>query len=274
MGNSIEGILYIVSTPIGNLSDLTFRALEVLKNVDIIAAEDTRTTAILLSKYKIETKLTSYHKFSENKKTPELIQKLKEGLNIALVSDAGTPLISDPGNIIVKEAAQNGIKIVPVGGISAVTTFLSSISREGEDFKFIGFLPRTKSEIEKVLIKNRFENLVFYESPERIKETFGIINEINPETLFSIGRELTKKFEEIKTAKIKDIIDFYEKNPIKGEIVCMVHKNKSSKEDEEKLKEKVKALKNEGFTSKDCAKILDITDMANKNKVKDFYFEE
>ncbi len=265
----MAGILYIVATPIGNLNDITLRAIETLKNVDIICAEDTRTTQILLNKHNIDTKLTSYHKFNEKEKSNFIIEKILSGQNIALVSDAGTPLISDPGNIIVDLATKNNIKIVPIGGISAVTTFLSSVSRKDEDFKFIGFLPKIKNRIKDVLKENKNENLVFYESPNRIKETLDIIKEFDPETEISIGRELTKKFEEIKTGNIKDISAYFEKNVLKGEIVCLVHKNKI--DDDEIIREKTLKLKEKGFCQKDTATILEITDKALKNKVKDFY---
>ena len=273
MGNSlIKGAIYVVATPIGNFDDITLRAIETLKNVDLIAAEDTRTTSVLLEHFGIETKLSSYHKFSECEKTNSLIEFLKEGNNLALVSDAGTPLISDPGGVLIKSAIENNIKIIPIGGISAVVTFLSTISKDGEDFKFVGFLPKIKNQIEKVLEDNKFENLIFYESPKRIKETIDIIEKLNPKAIFSIGRELTKKFEEIKTGNISEIKKYYETNTLKGEIVCMVHKSKENKEDE-KIKQKVKLLKKEGFSLKDTVKILNITDSINKNKIKEFFID-
>ena len=267
----MSGTLFIVATPIGNLQDITQRAVETLKNVDLILAEDTRTSEPLLKKYEIKTRAASYHKFNEKEKTESLIQKLISGENLALISDAGTPLISDPGNVIVSSAIENNIKVVPIGGISAVTTFLSSVSREGEDFKFIGFLPKITSQIENILKENRCENLVFYESPNRIKETFDIILKLNPNYKISIGRELTKKFEEIKTDYIKNIIEYYSNNLLKGEIVCMLHKNKVDNTDI--VKEKVLKLKEKGFSQKDIAVILDITDKASKNSVKEIYIK-
>ncbi len=266
----MTGILYVVSTPIGNLGDITLRAIETLKSVDLIASEDTRTTSILLEKYSIKTKTESYHKFSESKKASKIIELLKEGLNVALVSDAGTPLISDPGGVLIGEANKNNIKVVPIGGISAVITLLSSIQKEGEDFKFIGFLPRIKAQIEEIITKNQNENLVFYESPKRIQETLEIIKEKRTNSLISIGRELTKKFEEIKTLKIEDMIEFYKLTPKKGEMVCMIHKEKTDP-DETILKEKIKALKGCGFSQKDTVKILEITDNINKNRIKSLY---
>ena len=267
----MKGQLFIVATPIGNLSDITFRALETLKNVDLILAEDTRTSEPLLKKYEIRTQVESYHKFNEKEKSESLIKKLIEGKNIALITDAGTPLISDPGNILVDFAIHNGIKVVPVGGISAVTTFLSSISRKDEDFKFIGFLPKTESKIIKILEENKSQNLVFYESPLRIKETLDIILKLNCNAKLSIGRELTKKFEEIKTGYIKDIIEYYSKNTLKGEIVCLLHKTDVTNEDI--IKEKTHLLKEKGFSQKDIVTILEITDNASKNLVKKFFIE-
>lgn len=266
----MNGVIYVVATPIGNLCDITLRGIEILKTVDLIAAEDTRTTGILLKHYKIKTDLISYHKFSECEKSDALIEFVKEGKNLAVVSDAGTPLISDPGNVLINNAVKNKIRIIPIGGISAVTTFLSSISREGEDFKFIGFLPKVENQIKKILTENRFENLIFYESPVRIRKTFEIIKEINPGSKVSIGRELTKKFEEIKTGEIEEITKYYKLNVLKGEIVCMIHKSLLNIEDE-KLKEKICALKKEGFSLKDSVKILNITDGAGKNKVKELF---
>ena len=267
----MKGKLYIVAAPIGNLSDITFRALETLKSVNLILAEDTRTSEPLLKKYEIKTKIESYHKFNEKEKVQGLIEKLQKGDNLALITDAGTPLISDPGNILVNEAMKNEIKIVPVGGISAVTTFLSSISRKDEDFKFIGFLPKTESKIIKVLEDNKTQNLVFYESPIRIKETLDIILKLNKNAKLSIGRELTKKFEEIKTGCIKDIIEYYSKNTLKGEIVCLLHKEEMTNDDI--IKEKTLLLKDRGFSQKDIAVILEATDNANKNLVKKFFIE-
>lgn len=133
-------------------------------------------------------------------------------------------------------------------------------------------MPKIKNQIEKVLEDNKFENLVFYESPKRIKETIDIIEKLNPNAIFSIGRELTKKFEEIKTGNISEIKKYYETNTLKGEIVCMVHKSKENKEDE-KIKQKVKLLKEEGFSLKDTVKILNITDSINKNKIKEFFID-
>lgn len=253
------GTLFIVSTPIGNLSDITLRALETLKNVDIIACEDTRTSKNLLDKYEIKTRLISYHKYSENARSELILNYLKEGKNVALITDAGTPLISDPGNILVNEVSNNGFKIVPIVGACALISLLQSVQREGESFKFIGFLPKSEKQIAEIFEKNSQENLIFYESPKRILKTLEIIKmngDLN--AIISIGREMTKKFEEIITTDIKKAYEHYKnKSEIKGEFVCMFHKT-SSKEDKilKNIEKDVKMLKNLGISGKNTVKIL------------------
>ncbi|GBF23642.1 ribosomal RNA small subunit methyltransferase I, partial [Candidatus Gastranaerophilus sp. (ex Termes propinquus)] len=185
--------LYVVATPVGNLSDITLRALDTLKNVDIIACEDTRVSSVLCEKYGISTKLVSYHKFSENARTELFLGYLKEGKSVALVSDAGTPLISDPGAKLVEAVRKEGYNVVPIVGASAITALLSAIPRESEDFKFVGFLPRSEKQLEDTLKANRSENLVFYESPNRLIASLNMLKGRK----IAVGRELTKKFEEI-----------------------------------------------------------------------------
>lgn len=263
MANSIENALYIVATPIGNLEDITLRALDVLKNVDIIAAEDTRNTSVLLEKYSISTKLISYHKYSENSRCELFLKYLEEGKSIALVSDAGTPLISDPGAILVDYIANNGYKIIPIVGASAVIGLLSAISRTDEDFKFIGFLPKNKNQIIEIVAKNNQENLIFYESPNRLLETLETIYKEFPNKKISIGRELTKKFEEIVTMPIKDVIEFYRNNTLKGEIVAMLHK--TIIQEEINIEEKIKKLKKLNLKDKEISSILSELYEINKN---------
>lgn len=268
IGGTIEGgVLYIVATPIGNLSDITLRAIETLKAVDVIAAEDTRTTTALLEKYSIQTRLISYHKYSENKRTELFLNYLKEGKSVALVTDAGTPLISDPGNILVEAVLKEGFRVVPVVGASAVIALLSAVNREDEDFKFIGFIPREKGKIEKMVLENKSENLVFYESPQRILDTLDIINNIAPDKVISVGRELTKKFEEIKKGTISEIIEYFKKNTIKGEFVCLLHKCASKEEIE--LDIKIKKLKELDYKDKQIAEILSALYGVNKNTIKE-----
>lgn len=265
MANSIENALYIVATPIGNLDDITLRALDVLKSVDVIAAEDTRNTSVLLEKYNISTRLISYHKYSENARLELFLSYLQEGKSIALVSDAGTPLISDPGEILVETVINNGFKVIPIVGASAVIALLSSIPRNGEDFKFIGFLPKIKNKIIETVSKNRDENLVFYESPNRLIETLEIIENEFPSKKVAIGRELTKKFEEIKIGKISEIIEYYKNNTLKGEIAAMLYKDEIQQEFD--LDDKIKKLKTLNLKDKEISSILAILYDVNKNQI-------
>ena len=264
MANSVENALYIVATPIGNLDDITLRAIDVLKNVDYIACEDTRNTSVLAEKYSIKTNLISYHKYSENSRLELFLGYLKDGKSIALVSDAGCPLISDPGNILVEEVTKQGYKVIPISGISAITTLLSATSRQDEDFKFIGFLPKVKNQILEIISKNICENLVFYESPNRLLDTLEIINDNFPDKKITIGRELTKKFEEIKTGSIFEIIKYYKENILKGEIACLLHKSTKKEID---IDEKIKKLKSLNYKDKDISIILSNLFEINKNKV-------
>lgn len=265
MANSIENALYVVATPIGNLDDITLRALDVLKSVDVIAAEDTRNTSVLLEKYNISTRLISYHKYSENARSELFLNYLQEGKSIALVSDAGTPLISDPGEILVETVINNGFKVIPIVGASAVIALLSSIPRNGEDFKFIGFLPKIKNKIVEIVLKNRYENLVFYESPNRLLETLEIIeNEFHSKKV-AIGRELTKKFEEIKIGKISEIIEYYKNNTLKGEIAIMLYKDEIQQEFD--LDDKIKKLKALNLKDKEISSILATLYDVNKNQI-------
>ncbi|MDD3420447.1 MAG: 16S rRNA (cytidine(1402)-2'-O)-methyltransferase, partial [Candidatus Gastranaerophilales bacterium] len=163
-----KGILYICPTPIGNLKDMTFRAIEVLSSVNLILCEDTRTSQKLLNHYEIKVKTKSYHKFNEKQTAKDIISLLKKGQNIALISDAGTPIISDPGCELIKEAIENDIKVLPLAGASAVTTFMSAVYNPSGQFFFAGFLPKKQSEKEAFLRKFKSQTVVFYESPNRL----------------------------------------------------------------------------------------------------------
>ena len=265
MANNLETALYVVATPIGNLEDITLRALETLKSVDIIAAEDTRNTSVLLEKYRITTKLISYHKFSETSRVELFLNYLNEGKSIALVSDAGTPLISDPGAVLVEAVINAGFKVIPIVGASAVIGLLSAIPRNDEDFKFIGFLPRVKNQILDIVSKNKNENLVFYESPNRLIETLEIIASEYPYKKVAIGRELTKKFEEIKVGKIIEIIEYYKSNTLKGEIAGMLYKDEIQEEID--IESKIKKLKELNLKDKEISSILASLYDVNKNQV-------
>jgi len=255
---------YIVPTPIGNIKDITLRAIEVLKSVDLIACEDTRTTQKLLNHYEIGTKCISYHKYNEKERVNLFLEKLKEGKKIALVSDAGTPMICDPGGVIVAELIKNGFSMTSLPGACAVTTFLSQIPRTGEGFTFIGFLPRTEGQIKKLVSEYAGQNLVFYESPERIMKTLNIIKSVRPNAKIALGRELSKLFEETVSDSVENIIDYF-KDGIKGEIVCMIYAEENS--DISGMESKIRNLKEKGFKDKEISVILSTLYDVNKNEI-------
>jgi len=192
-------MLYIVATPIGNMQDLSQRAKSTLDMVDIVLAEDTRTTGSLLAKISLKKKLLSYNDKNKVKRTTEAIQYLVQGSEIALVSENGTPLISDPGFYLVRAAIMQGIQVVPIPGPSAVTTALMAAGLPTNEFTFVGFLPKGPGRKQKLLEKLQGEarTFVFYESPYRIKKTISLMAEIMPEVRVALCRELTKKFEQI-----------------------------------------------------------------------------
>lgn len=224
MIQSSSGILYIVSTPIGNLSDITVRAIEILKQVDLIAAEDTRHTGVLLKNYGITTPLTSYHDFNKQKKGPELIERLLSGHSIALVSDAGTPGISDPGYLLIKLAIENQIQIVPIPGPAAFISALVVSGLPTDKFVFEGFLPnkpqKRKRRLEELAQEKR--TLIFYESPYRLVKLLEELRQIFGERRICVARELTKKFEEIKRGTVSEVQQYFQQGKIKGELVIVV----------------------------------------------------
>ena len=257
---------YIVPTPIGNLGDITLRAIEVLKSVDLIACEDSRVTQKLLNHFDIRTKCVSYHKYNEKERIAQILETLQIGKKMALVSDAGTPLICDPGSIIVKELRNNGFSTTALPGANAVITFLSQISREDEEFTFLGFLPKSDDKIKEIAKKYKSQNVVFYESPNRIIKTLETIYEIRPDTEIAFGRELTKLFEEVKVDKIDNIIHHLRENVAKGEFVVMIFKDKNITQ-ETVIKDFVKTLQDKGFSAKDISIILSELYGFNKNTV-------
>lgn len=260
---------YLVATPIGNMSDITLRAIDVLKKVDYIACEDTRVTRILCEKYGFSAKLFDCHKFNEKERSEKIITYFNEGKSVALVSDAGTPGISDPGSVLIKELLDNNIKITSIPGACAITTFLSQIPRDTEEYAFIGFIPRVKKQQIEILNKYKYTNCVFYESPNRLIETLdNISEEYGSSTKVAIGRELTKVFEEIKIGTIEEIIDYYKNNTLKGEIVAMVFAKEISDVSEDTLKDKINLLKEGGYSTKDISLIISKLYGENKNKIK------
>jgi len=222
--NSTKGILYIVSTPIGNREDITLRALRILKEVDLIAAEDTRHTNLLLRHFGIQTPLTSYFEGNELKKKEFILSKLKQGHQIALVSDAGTPGISDPGFRLIQTAIENQILIVPIPGPSAVITALSVSGLPTDSFLFKGFLPH-KPKKRKDLLKQLEEakaTLIFYESPHRLAESLKDILDVLGDREMALTRELTKIYEEVLRGKVSEIINQIGEKKLKGEITLVI----------------------------------------------------
>lgn len=258
---------YIVPTPIGNLGDITLRAIEVLKSVDVIACEDTRVTQKLLNHFDIKTKTLAYHKFNEREGVNKLLKLLKEGKKVALVSDAGTPLISDPGAILVEELRVNEIKFTALPGPCAITTFLSQTPKGGEEFAFAGFLPKSEGQIFDLLQKFAHINMVFYESPNRLLKTLNYIKEFNPNSKIAVGRELTKIFEEIIVDEVEKVIEYYKNNVLKGEIVGMVYKQEGAEFSQIELLEKINLLKKRKFGAKDISTILADLYGLNKNEI-------
>jgi len=226
----ISGALYIVSTPIGNLADISYRAIHILKNVALIAAEDTRVTSRLLNHYEIKTKSIPYHSYNQKSQTPKLINKLKNQETIALVSDAGTPGISDPAYDLVKSCVQEKIRIIPIPGASAVLSALVVSGLPTNRFVFEGFLPLKKGRQTRLTeLKDEKRTLVFYESPHRVLKTVKQFFEFFGNRRCQMGREITKKFEEFFRGSLEELITFLESKKIKGEIVLIVEGSSEKK---------------------------------------------
>jgi len=226
-----SGTLYLCGTPIGNLEDITLRALRILKEVDLIAAEDTRVTRKLLAYYQIKTPITSYYQHNKIKKGKELIHLLQQGKNIALVSDAGMPGISDPGHELVCMAIENKISLVPIPGPTALLTALVISGFPTKHFTFEGFLPGSRKNRLRLLKKLKEETrvMVFFESPHRILNSLNDMLEILGDRQIALTRELTKKFEEVIRGSISEVIDRFKFSPIKGELtIILAGSNRSS----------------------------------------------
>ena len=220
----LKGTLFIVATPIGNLEDITLRALRVLKEVDIIAAEDTRHSKKLLNHYGISKPLISYWGERERVRSEIVLSHLRDGLSVALISDAGTPGISDPGSVLIKKAIDEGIEVVPVPGASALITALSVSGLRTDEFVFLGFLPQKASERKKTLIELSYEKrtIVFYESPHRLMDTLYDMKEHFGSRMTCIIKEITKLYEKAYRGVLLDIIAEIERDKVKGEYVVMV----------------------------------------------------
>ena len=216
--------LYLVPTPIGNLEDITLRAIRILKEVDIILAEDTRKTSILLKHFSIEKTVWAHHKFNEHKTLPSLVEKIKSGENIALVSDAGTPGISDPGFLIVRACIEEGLEVESLPGATALIPALVNSGLPNDRFTFEGFLPQKKGRQKRLKeLAEEQKTMVFYESPYRLLKTLAQFAEtFGADRKASVSRELTKIHEENIRGTLKELIEYYTKSTIKGEIVIIV----------------------------------------------------
>lgn len=263
--NNVFGKIYIVATPIGNLKDITLRAVEVLNEVDYIVAEDTRHTLELLNHLDIKTKLISYHEHSSDKKVKEIIDILKEGNDIALVTDAGTPIISDPGNELVKNAIEENIEITSVPGACAAINALVMSGLDAKSFVFVGFLSDDKKKKKKQLeeLANETRTMIFYISPHNVlKDLDDLIDTFGESRNASMSREMTKKFEETRRGELIYLKEYYSKNLIKGEFVMVVSgldrevlkEKEASKWQEMSVEEHMSIYLKDGLSEKDAMK--------------------
>lgn len=273
------GILYIVATPIGNLEDITLRALRVLKEVDLIAAEDTRQTLKLLNHYEINKPLISYHRHNEETKSEILIEKLRNGENIALVSDAGTPGICDPGEEVIKKAIEDNIEVIPIPGACAMINALIVSGISTKEFEFLGFLPLNKKLRRQKLkeIENSSKTIIIYEAPHKMKTTLGDLKEILKDRKIVLARELTKIHEEFIRKSIDELLS--EIDTIKGEMILIIEGNKIDTEecknfDEISLEDHYKLYEEKGLNKKEIIKQIAKDRNVNKNEIYMYFLEK
>lgn len=262
----MSGKLYLIPTPIGNLKDITLRALDTLKAVDLIACEDTRQSLKLLNHFGIKKTLISYHKHNENGKSEDIIKRLLDGQNVAIISDAGTPGISDPGAVIAKRCIEEGIEFEVYPGATAITTALVYSGLDTDKFTFIGFLSRENKERKETMnsLIDRQETIILYEAPHRIQSTLNFIREVLGNRRIAVCKELTKLHETILRGTVEECIEYYEENAPRGEYVIVIS-GKSKKEiiEEKKLQweeltveEHILKFINEGKDKKEAVKLV------------------
>jgi len=264
----VKPTLYVVSTPIGNLSDITYRAVEILGEVDYILAEDTRTSSVLLNRYHIKKPMMSYHEFNKEAQENKIIELLKEGKNFALISDAGTPGISDPGYEIIQAVIQEGFHVVSIPGASAILSALVVSGLVIQPFTFIGFLPKKQMEMKRVLesYKDRKETLVIYESPMRIEKTLNFIYNLFGDRKITLSRELTKAFETIIRTTLKEAT-LLEHNT-KGEYVLIIEGNQENlTEFNDSILSHVNKFVKSGLSEKDAMKEVAVLRNIPKSEV-------
>jgi 16S rRNA (cytidine1402-2'-O)-methyltransferase len=255
----MPGTLYIVATPIGNLEDITLRALRVLKEVDVVAAEDTRHTQVLLNHYGIQTPLTSYHEHNERTKAEAVVKQLLKGQDVALVSDAGTPAISDPGFRLVKQAVDAGIRVIPLPGASALSAVLSASGLPTDRVAFEGFLPAKKKPRREKLraLRDEARTLLFYEAPHRLAETLDDVHELLGDREAVLAREVSKVHEEFLRGRISELLHALRRREIRGEFTLIISGSAGEiAVTEDRLKAEIYELHLRGMRVKEIAEVL------------------
>ena len=274
-----NGKLYLVPTPIGNLEDITLRAKRILQEADYIAAEDTRTSGILLEKIGVHNHMLSFHKYNSKERAPELIKLMKDGAVIAEISDAGMPVISDPGYILVQECIKNNIPVVPLPGASAFATALIASGFDAQPFTYYGFLPRKKSEQQPFFeqMKEARATSIFYEAPHRLIKTLNNMSAIlDSERKIVVARELTKIHEEFIRGTISEVTDYFEQNAPRGEFVVLISPN-AAQETQLSWAELIKAvnrLVDKGESKKSAIKTVAQENNVSKNELYERYHQK
>ncbi|WP_430000369.1 16S rRNA (cytidine(1402)-2'-O)-methyltransferase [Metabacillus fastidiosus] len=280
-----KGELYLVPTPIGNLEDITFRALNILKEVDAIAAEDTRQTRKLCNHFQIETPVFSYHEHNKEVSGTRILDMMMDGKRVALVSDAGMPTISDPGSELVKQVLSLNAKVIPLPGANAALTALIASGISPQPFYFFGFLDRHKKEKKKQLeqLKSMRDTLIFYESPHRLKDTLNLMYEYFGNRMICLSRELTKKFEEFIRGTLEEVIKWSEENEIRGEFCIIIEGNTNEEIDDPDniwwntlgLAEHVEHYIENGLKAKDAIKQVAVDrEMAKRDVYQAYHINE
>ncbi len=262
----MSGILYLCATPIGNLNDMSPRVIETLREADLIAAEDTRNSIKLLNHFNIDTPMTSYHEFNKVDKAKTLIGKLKEGKNIALITDAGTPAISDPGEVLVKMCQEENITVTSLPGPAALIVALTLSGLSTRRFCFEGFLPPEKKERRRILseLTNESRTIILYEAPHHLKGTLSELNEALGDRRITLCRELTKKFESVMPTTILKAVSYFEENEPRGEYVLVIEGKSFREKDEERqlgfvklsIEEHMKLYEEQGIDRKEAMKLV------------------
>ena len=259
--------LYVVSTPIGNMGDFSFRAVEVLRSVSLILAEDTRHSRHLLDRYEIRTPVSAYHEHNEAKALPGLVRRMLAGESMALITDAGTPVVSDPGARLVRGVIDAGLPVIPVPGASAVLAALVASGVPADRFTFLGFLPRKGRERREALelVRDTPHAIVLYEAPARVADTLGEIAALGSrDRAAAVARELTKHFEEIRRGTVGDLAAYYSESPPRGEVVIVLEGVPLEAATEESLRPQVERLRAEGKSARDIVAAL-VLEGASRN---------